>query len=213
VVWENGTADLSDCLEFPMSDIWGASPTDVFAVGYKSGREGAGICHFDGEAWHEMSAPAEVYKIWGVSGSDVYAVGGDTVLHYDGESWSVAASFGPGVRLAGVWAASHDDVFVVGDDGDESAPLGLVFHYDGVAWSEMDVDLARSLRDVRGTAEGKVLAVGTGGEMLRYDGSTWEPILSGTSDNLNAVWISSDAAEAYVVGDSGTILHRCSADW
>lgn len=52
--------------------VWGASGSDVFAVG-----EVGTIIHYDGSVWTSMdSGTTENLKaVWGSSGSDVFAVG------------------------------------------------------------------------------------------------------------------------------------------
>jgi hypothetical protein len=88
--------------ERPLEGVWGASSTDVFAVGM----EGT-ILHHDGVAWRAMESPTSetLMSVWGTSPEDVFAVGyGGTILHYDGTAWRVMES-GTGVTLWGVWGA------------------------------------------------------------------------------------------------------------
>jgi hypothetical protein len=58
-------------------DVWGASGTDVYAVG-----DGT-ILHYDGSAWTEMQATdRRLSGVWGSSAVDVFAVGArGTILH------------------------------------------------------------------------------------------------------------------------------------
>jgi hypothetical protein len=77
-----------------LTAIWGASPSDVFAVGAagrSAGRpRGALILHYDGKGpWREMKAGTkkELTAVWGSGPEDVYAVGDyGTILHYEGKS-------------------------------------------------------------------------------------------------------------------------------
>ncbi len=50
------------------------------------------------------------------------------------------------------------------------------------------------------------LAVGDGGMILRFDGTTWTKMTSNVSANLHAVWGTSPT-NVYAVGDNATILH------
>jgi hypothetical protein len=56
-----------------------------------------------------------------------------------------------------------------------------------------------------------VYAVGWGGTILHYDGSSWSRMSSGTDRDLRGVWGSSGAdsgpPDIYAVGWGGTILH------
>ena len=94
-----------------LSDIWGSSSSDVFAVGV-SGT----IRHYNGEKWSDMISGTtdNLSSVWGSSSSDVFTVGeGGTILHYDGKSWSAMAS-GTTNWLYAVWGTSSSDVFVKG---------------------------------------------------------------------------------------------------
>jgi len=103
-----GLAAVSEwSLEFPLrnySAIWGASSTDVFAVG-TSGT----IQHYDGAGWGSMSSGTtnDLYGVWGTSTSDVFAVGDSgtilTTTGLRGRRWRAApkhAWFPCGVRRA-----------------------------------------------------------------------------------------------------------------
>jgi hypothetical protein len=61
-----------------LDDIWGSSPSDVFAVGDRGT-----ILHFDGTAWSVVTPTTnELLGVWGSSPADVFAVGfGGTILH------------------------------------------------------------------------------------------------------------------------------------
>jgi hypothetical protein len=52
--------------------------------------------------------------------------------------------------------------------------------------------------------------VGVGGTILHYDGATWSPMSSGTTNSLQAVWCSS-GSDVFAVGYGGTILHYSGA--
>ncbi len=68
------------------------------------------------------------------------------------------------------------------------------------------VDRRYTLRAVWGSGAGDVWAVGSGGTILRYDGTSWKPVPSGTTDTLLAVW-GSGSNDIWVAGSTRTILH------
>ena len=108
-----------------LSDIWGSSDTDIFAVG-----EAGTVCHYDGSKWAVMPTETNnnLLGVWGSSSTDVYAVGDSgTILHYDGVQWNVVPSMTQN-QLTGVWGSSDRDVYVVG---------GIILHYDGQTWTNM----------------------------------------------------------------------------
>lgn len=64
-----------------------------------------------------------------------------------------------------------------------------------------------SLRGVWGSSGTNVLAVGESGTILRYNGSAWSPMTSGTTNPLYGFWGSSEN-NVFAVGGGGTILHN-----
>lgn len=210
-------------LGFPITDVWGTSPDNVYAVG--GGTAGARISHYDGTAWSSMDVAGADQTLWSIRGTsafDIFAVGDSgTVLHYDGASWSLMDSGVTG-GLTGVWAAAPDAVFAVG------AP-GALF-YDGEAWTPMSevagapwwvwgtsVDNVHFhaedvTRGVWGSAPDDIFAVGRAGKIWHYDGQAWTEMDSGTDVYLLGVWGTSPG-DVYAVGDAGTILHYDGTAW
>jgi hypothetical protein len=92
--------------------IWATSPNDVWAVGENQAGN-AIVVHFDGSSWtrgEPLSSPIPgLLDVWGSSSSDVYAVGDQTLLHYNGNSWTKISDVG-GNR---VWGLSREDVFIL----------------------------------------------------------------------------------------------------
>jgi hypothetical protein len=68
------------------------------------------------------------------------------------------------------------------------------------------------LQSVWGSSDSNVFAVGVGGTILHYDGTSWSSMDSGTTNNLNSVWGSS-GNNVFAVGASGTILYYDGASW
>ena len=57
-----------------------------------------------------------------------------------------------------------------------------------------------------------VLAVGSGGVVLRYDGSGWNAMSVGATRSLRGIWASSEN-DIIAVGHGGTILHYNGRTW
>jgi len=184
-----------------LDNIWGASGTDVFAVG-----EGGLILHFDGTSWVAMVSgnSEELLGVWGTSGTDVFAVGvGGTILHHDGTSWGLMAS-GTTNQLDWVWGVSGTDVYAVG-------PHGVVLHYTGSAWDAMTSGTSEELTAVWGASGEDVFAVGEAGTVIHYNGSSWTQMISGTAEKLYGVWGTS-GNDVYASGN-GVVLHYDGTAW
>ncbi|HEU0055570.1 MAG TPA: hypothetical protein VFQ39_20420 [Longimicrobium sp.] len=104
-----------------LSDVWGAGPDDVYAVG-------AGIVlHYDGNAagvWTEVSVPVNpalsIEAVWGTASDDVFILAnrGTTVVRWNGTAWRTLANFPPtGRRLRALWGTSARDLYAAGDSG------------------------------------------------------------------------------------------------
>jgi hypothetical protein len=207
----------------PLYDVWGSSPTDVFAVGSSRLWDCCGtILHYDGVSWTYMSVPGglgELLGIWGSSANDVFAVGWDGVLHYDGTSWSRMPVDVVGAVDA-VWGTSPTDVYAVG-----MAAVGvtdsswywraLILHYDGVSWKDLAIPPAGNgegwLTDVWGTSARDVFAVGSA--VLHYDGTRWSVMTTPPFEgSLHGVW-GSAGNNVFAVGSGGVILHYDGSSW
>ncbi len=138
--------------------------------------------------------------------------GGDSGLPSDGGaadggaastvSWDAAFDTSSAGALSGVWGTAPDDVFIVGGTDVQ----GEVYHYDGAAWSAMDVPKGLALLVWSyGFGPDDVYSVGVDGSMAHYDGATWTAIDTGTDADLWGVWGTS-GSDLWVVGgvpDSG----------
>lgn len=71
--------------------------------------------------------------------------------------------------------------------------------------SKMTGDLG-TLRDVYGSSEKDVWAVGDAGRILHYDGQAWQEIASPTTKTLHRCWLAGPG-DFWAVGDAGTIVH------
>jgi hypothetical protein len=151
----------------------------------------------------ESGSTAFLSDVWGSGPGDVYVTGEETggvVLHYDGQSWSLAhrSSAGP---LYGVWASAPNDVFAVGYE---------ILHYDGIEWSTMagpDLPGDAHYHAVWGTSSSNIYAVGdyfTDVDNLviaHYDGSTWSVVDLGVrADQVGSNVHGTSASDVYVTG-------------
>jgi hypothetical protein len=150
-------------------------------------------------------SPATLMKsIWGSSARDVYIAGhndspGGTMFHYDGTSWhsvSLTASEGGTIQgtidLSQVLGFSGSDIFAVGGKTTSAAPPGtsassLVIHFDGKAWSEMQVPPGRMLRGIWGSNDGELWAAGDSGTLIQFISLTWIPATLAYTGSFTAI--------------------------
>jgi hypothetical protein len=174
----------------------------------------------------EPYKPAAIYDIWGTSDQNLYIVGvrfpegfsrgKGFVCHYNGKSWTEAAS-GNSTWLYDIWADSESDIFAVGEHHNGG---GIVLHYDGVTWNE--TAQGNICYGVWGASASNVFAVGNGSQIFNFDGSTWMLMETPTENGYHyeKVWGSSES-DVFAVGhykptgedDRYVILHYDGSEW
>lgn len=105
-----------------------------------------------------------------------------------------------------------------------SLPLQVNYTMSGAAVNGVDYDagsgfwnpqtsgVTETLNAIWGTSATSLWAVGNGGTIRKWDGTTWSGQTSGTTNHLRAVW-GSDASNVWAVGDGGTILKWNGSAW
>lgn len=149
-------------------DVWGATESDIFAVG-----NAGHIIHYDGAQWTPLKATGwdpptrDLNAIWGVPGSGVFAVGSEGSIVQGQHKGDLAVASTPTeARLLEVWGRSATDVFAVGE-------AGTILHYDGDAWSQEPSGTDLDLNAIVGLDECDALAASRRGVLLRRrSGST-----------------------------------------
>ena len=193
--------------------VWGASRSDVWAVGGAlGGGAGAGrVLHLAGSAWSAVDAAGApgLWWTWGSSPSDVWMVGDEgTILHFDGQHLA-RVDGGHAYSLFGVWGSRADDVWAVGGDV-ASGGTPIVRHFDGAAWADATTGLTlqRNLFKVWGSTANDVFVVGDHGTALHFDGARWTALATPTTERLVTV-SGRGASDVYAVGGIGapTLVH------
>lgn len=191
--------------------VWGTGPNNVFAVG-----DSGTIARFNGSAWSTMASHTteKLNGVWGTAPSNVFAVGSNgTILQFNGSVWSAMTS-NTTATLNDVWGSGPSDIFVVGSTGSVQDLDGIVAHYNGSAWAEMDIGGLGTgpLSGVWGVDGQDVFAIGTEGDIfsgnlqsliLHYDGTSWLPACTSSANLLSSVWgIPYEAVYAIGLGGS-----------
>jgi hypothetical protein len=149
-----------DTLNMPvnyLSAIWGATPSDVWAVG-PGGTYSNRLQHFDGKKWSAYNKEpilCEGRALYGFGENDIWMGGesdatpGATIWHYDENQWTqnynynVAGAYSVDIR--DIWGLRSNNVFACGiisypgsyPGGLADSLQGFVLHFDGSEWKEV----------------------------------------------------------------------------
>lgn len=201
--------------------LWGTSPTDLYAVGSVSGRNGF-IWHWDGTAMSEVALPSDLpttagdipglFKVWGDGKGHVWVVGGRGVVLRSTD----------GGAFERIPTSTEATLFTVAGNGDEAVIVGG--GVEGVLLEGADADLASKdvgdvtlIQGVSFNADGVGYACGELGEVFERDGSKWVPVDTGLSlavQSLHALWVDPTGGVWAVGGnvltaalDGGALIH------
>lgn len=124
----------SDCIDHRyLWDIWGFGNNDIYILAKDPGR----ILHYDGTEWVTFATQGGS-AIWGLHSNCLYVVG-QNMNHFDGANWT-QSSFEDVSWFWDVCGSSEDDIYAVGYKN-ASPDEGVIYHYDGVAWSNLNAGL------------------------------------------------------------------------
>jgi hypothetical protein len=145
--------------------------------------------------------------LWWVhaAGEIVRAVGaGGRVVTLDAAGGVSEEVIDPGLTFYGAWFSSPEDGWIVGGNPDEPADAAALFRRVDDAWERVSLPAAAAaapaLFKVDATSPAAAWAVGAGGVAIRWDGSTWSEVPTGTTQAL--VTVHGD----YAVGGAGNAV-------
>lgn len=189
--------------------VWGSAANDVWAVG-----DGGTVIRWNGTSWSTVAVAgvtANLQAIHGSGAAAIWAVGANaTILRWDGTAWSEQdAPSGVTDDLFGVWAASNGSAMAVGERG-----RGLRFNPGNSTWVNNATGAGNTviMQAVWGTGANSIWAVGTGGEIRFWNGTTWTSQPSGTAANLFGVH-GAAANQVWAVGAGGDLVFFNGTSW
>jgi hypothetical protein len=144
-----------------ITDMWGTSTSDLYAVGGRFESPTQLVMHYDGSSWsvvQEIKAESGAHAVWSSSATDVFV--GQTIpslLHFDGATWSPMTA-PPQSPVYGLWGTAANDVFAVTDD--------VILHFDGTAWTSTTSLIPHRFNAVWGSSATDVFAVGQNGTIM-----------------------------------------------
>jgi hypothetical protein len=200
--------------------VWGTDADDVWVVGGRAA-PGSGpiVLHHDGAAWDAIDTgevDIDLWWVFGFDGGPVFLSGsGGAILRQAAPEQPFERFPTPGTaKVFGMWGAAPDDVWAVGGEGTGG---GFAWHFDGAAWSAVEVpaDLAGegTIFKVSGRASDDVWMSCSGGSMLHWNGSALERVEL-EADVLFSVGTGTDRVVA--VGESrseGVVFEYDDGEW
>jgi hypothetical protein len=185
--------------------VWGDSTNDVWVVGGRTTVTGGPtVLHYTKGAWTRVDTgqlDLDLWWVFGTGGDDVWFGGsGGTILRYRGGAFERMTTPRTGT-IFGIWGANDQDVWAVGDGG---AGGGIVWHYDGVQWTEVALPAGVPSRvfKVHGQASDDVWISCVDGSTLHWQGTALERQLTGVTAPLFSIVTTPE--RTYAVGGANT---------
>ena len=175
--------------------VTGTSASNVFISGPR-----ATIRHLDSNGWNWQHGSLSIDQFWAASDGDITATTTDgQIIHYNGRAWLGQLNAGAAFEM--VWGVSPTNVY--------ASTGAALWHYDGASWTDLGIS---GVLAMWGPAANDIFAVGQNGSIRHFDGTSWVPMTSPTTDYLFGVWGSS-STDIFAVGFSGTVIHYDGTTW
>lgn len=164
-----------------------------------------GACTAGGWCHEQPAGPRNgFFDVFGTSADDVWFAGDSGLIYqWSPAGWRDRSSVHEKGGPTKLWGTGPDRLWGVSAWG--------VWSWDGTRWSLVE-ERWTHLTGIWGTGGTDVWAVGAGGVILRFNGTSWSAIPSGTGETLTDVWASA-ANDAWVVGHNNTLLHWDGTAW
>ncbi|HEY1084267.1 MAG TPA: choice-of-anchor tandem repeat NxxGxxAF-containing protein, partial [Prosthecobacter sp.] len=170
-----------------LRSIWGADANNVWSTG--GGASNTALVKWDGASWSSVTTPATLglYSVWGTSASNVW-VGGRKghLMRWNGSTWTTFTSGletdgtnGPHF-IYGIWGTDANNIWAVSSNGQ----FGNILKWNGASWSTQYTQ-EPGLRAIWGSAANNIWAVGEKGNIVRFNGSTWNTVSYSVSPALD----------------------------
>lgn len=182
--------------------ITGTSPNDLWTA--NTGDAEKTFYHFDGNKWSTdlIARPISPSSIYSLSPTSVWS-GGDRgkIWHWNGSVWSekyihTIAGYTEGaanITFEDIYAQSEKDIYAVGQYYNDSTRWGLILHFDGSSWQQINIPQIRTafVKIRIDATNNKLFLWGVSNERFiessyqfyEFDGETLLQIKSGTQAN------------------------------
>jgi hypothetical protein len=135
------------------------------------------LYRYDGAAWTRLTAAVQLADVSPVSPTDVWVVGLGQVRHWNGSTLSINSPAACASSVNEVYAADATHVFATCDNG--------IGQWNGASWSFYAVP-GISLYGLSGQSATEVVATGSLGTVLVFDGTTWHDVSTGATTTLGS---------------------------
>ena len=209
-----------------LNSVYMLSSSDGWAVG-----DGGVIMRWNGSSWDSVASPVAspnyLSSVWLASSADGWAVGGwpvtpvGQIFRWNGANWNLYQTSPVTAQLNAIHGSASTNVFAVGDCPGVAPACGagvppvIIRWTGGPAWvniSPAGVASNVNLYGIFAVDPSLAFAVGDSGTMLKWDGTVWASIPSGTANLLTSVWMVS-STDGWAVGNAGTIVRWNGAAW
>lgn len=177
--------------------VWVENETSAWIAG-----DSGTVLRWDGRHWRQMAMASkhdDLLTVWSCC-SEVW-IGGKNFLSVYRPQGVGGILISTEHTIRSIWGSGPDDIWILADDA-------MVFQITASGTHNRAID--RSLGDVFNAIggsgeEGDVYAVGELGLLVKWDGSEWRELDTGTEDNLLAV-CGGDAGDAWIGTSGGRLL-------
>jgi hypothetical protein len=188
--------------------------------------DGGALYHWSGSSWttDTVKTDADLLSLSASSSTDAWAVGAyGSMLHWDGTAWSTRPYI-TRETFTSAWAAPDGTTWAVTRPTafGKGAP-GKLFRDAGKGFAEVTIPAVSELLAISGAGSSFIVAVGPGGTVLTWDGTTFATTVPTTpyasSATLRGVW-ASGPSDIWIGGDrpgsfepQGIVLHWDGSTW
>jgi len=198
-----------------LSDIWGRSSDDIFAVTSPRWPDDefphskhCAVLHYDGDSWEKVEISEDEYmacvtmSIWGTDNNEVIIGGREgSVIIYDGNEWSWLAAYFLSNNIVDIWGTSVSDVYALSVADFNLS--GIIWHYNGLEWAKIYDQENHVPLKIWGSDSDNIYTVAglkqAGMDVLQdlllhYDGESWDAddVIQEADTTINDIWGASD---------------------
>lgn len=110
------------------------------------------------------------------------------LMHFDGKTWGIDPMI-PDVALLAVHGSARDDVWLVGREGNKVHSGNVGLHFDGTLWTKHPLPSPAPLPIALWvTSRTEAYACGMEGMIVKWDGSSWRSMKTGTTKALTSLF-------------------------